>query len=219
MMFDSAIATASPLPSVDENSVLVPSTTDGLSHVAPQTVQLYCEVSGGSLGRKVSIPRQGDWGKVVAALHYLPGTQWGVPVWCIRLSWPSNPWEPSQLPLDLEIACTVCISDVDVWKYMENEEACVLCLEECEDADRPLAGRPRDDKCVVCAPWILCDRCRITLPGGVSYCLACFTGTTSDDEAYSERVHELLQTLTLAQQRRWHCVQAIRAILDTWGED
>ena len=72
MMFDSAIATASPLPSIDENSVLVPSTTDGLSHVGPQTVQLYCEVSGDSLGRKVPIPRQCDWGKVVAALHRRP---------------------------------------------------------------------------------------------------------------------------------------------------
>ena len=113
MMFDPAIATASPLPSIDENSVRVPSTTDGLSHFAPQTVQIYCEVSGNSLGRKVPIPRQCDWGKVVAALHYLPGTQWGVPVWCIRLSWPSNPWEPSQLPLDLKIACTACILDVD----------------------------------------------------------------------------------------------------------
>ena len=82
MMFDPAIATASPLPSIDENSVRVPSTTDGLSHFAPQTVQIYCEVSGNSLGRKVPIPRQCDWGKVVAALHYRPGRLWGVPVLC-----------------------------------------------------------------------------------------------------------------------------------------
>ena len=219
MMFDSAIATASPLPSIDENSVLVPSTTDGLSHVAPQTVQLYWEVSGGSLGRKVPIPRQCDWGKVVAALHYRAGRRWGVPIWCIRLRWPSNPWEPSQLPLDLKIACTVCISDVDVWKNderMENEVACMLCFEDCEDADSSLASRSRYDNCVVCHPCFLCDRCRVTMPGGVSYCLDCFTG---DDDAYSERVHELLQTLTPAQQRRWHCVRAIRAILDTWGDD
>ena len=222
MMFDSAIATASPLPSIDENSVLVPSTTDGLSHVAPQTVQLYCEVSGDSLGRKVPIPRQCDWGKVVAALHCRPGRLLGIPVWCIRMRWPSNPWEPSQLPLDLKIACTRCIVDVDVWKNekrSEIEEACGLCFEDCENSDRPLKGRSRYDNCVVCGPCLLCDRCRVTRPGGKSYCLACFTGTTSDDDAYSERVHELLQTLTPAQQRRWHCVQTITAILDTWGED
>ena len=110
--------------------VVVPSTMAGLLHDAAQqyhqtedfstvlsikTVQLYYETSSNRLGCRVRIRRQWAWGNVVAGLHYYASRLCGVPVWCIRLRWPSNPWELTQLSPNLCLACTVCndFSEVD----------------------------------------------------------------------------------------------------------
>ena len=181
-------------------------------YLSVRTVQLYYETSGDCLGVRFRIPRQWAWGNVVGALHYYAGRLCGVPIWCIRLRWPSNPWELSELSPNLRIACTVSndFSHVDcssLFYGSDDVSRCSCCWEDCVDA--PHLGI---ENCVECHTSLLCDRCRIQMPDGLSYCMLCVVAErdfVEDDGAYGERVDAVLSFLEPLQRRRWVSVQAI----------
>ena len=180
-----------------------------------RTVQLYYEISGECLGVRFRIPRQWAWGHVVGALHYYAARQCGVPVWCIRLKWPSNPWDLTQLSLNLRITCTVSndFSHVDCFSVVYDRDdviRCECCWEDCEDAEE--IRMSRENICASCLPSFLCDRCRIQMPDGLPYCMWCVVAerdSGEDDGTYDERVDAVLRLLVPLQRMRWVSVQAI----------
>jgi len=188
-------------------------------YLSVRTVQLYYETSGDCLGVRFRIPRQWAWGNVVGALHYYAGRLCGVPIWCIRLRWPSNPWELSELSPNLRIACTVSndFSHID-WDLLFYDHVqgdfcrCSCCWEDCVDA-----GIHGENNCAECKTSLLCDRCRVHTPDGVRYCLVCVVAgqdSGEDDRTYGERVDAVLSSLEPLQRRRWVSVQAIADAMD-----
>ena len=184
-----------------------------------RTAQLYYEISGDCLGVRFRIPRQWAWGNVVGAFHYYAGRLCGVPIWCIRLRWPSNPWELSELSPNLRIACTVSndFSQID-WDSMFYDKddfwRCSCCWEDCVDTG--VIGN-----CVECNTSLLCDRCRVQMPDGVEYCLICVVAeqdSGEDDRTYGERVDAVLSFLEPLQRNRWVSVQAICDAIDNQNE-
>ena len=191
-------------------------TGDLFTVLSVRTAQLYYEISGDCLGVRFRIPRQWAWGNVVGAFHYYAGRLCGVPIWCIRLMWPSNPWELSELSPNLRIACTVSndFSQID-WDSMFYDRddfcRCSCCWEDCVDTG--VIGN-----CVECNTTLLCDRCRVQMPDGVEYCLICVVAeqdSGEDDRTYGERVDAVLSFLEPLQRRRWVSVQAICDAMDS----
>ena len=71
---------------------------------------------------------------------------------------------------------------------------------------------PRESNCVLCLPMLLCDRCRVQMPDGLSYCMSCLMAgrdSREDDGTYCERADAVLRLLEPLQRRRWVSVQAI----------
>ena len=185
-------------------------------------VHISYKASGRTLGIVWKSPED-EWGTVVAALHYYAARVCGVPVWCVELLWPYDPWNEAQLPTNVSIQCVVR-PEFEIAMSTDAFNRCCNCWEDCEDIEELFAHvlvqywRERDRRhpreflhCDSCTPQQLCDLCHVHLPGGGSSCLHCFAPLPEipeTDRDYLARVVSLARRgLTDSQMNRWQCVR------------
>ena len=183
-------------------------------------VHISYTVSGETLGIVWKRPEH-EWRTFVNALHYFAARRCGVPVWCLELLWEYDPWDESQLPMNVYIQFLIS-SVFEITKNTDETKRCCNCWEDCEDTEELFAhvlieywrGRrdPREFlNCDTCGPQYLCDLCHVDLPGGGSSCLNCFAPPPErpeTDEDYLARVASIVWCgLTDSQMKRLQCVR------------
>ena len=180
--------------------------------------------SGKTLGIVWKKPEH-EWTTFVSALHYYAARKINVPIWCVDLLWECDPWDEAQLPMNVHVKCNISSVFPEIAESIASYGRCSNCWEDCEDLDEEYELDENNEStaidwgylrnCHKCGTWVLCDLCKVILPGGSPRCLHCLVPLRSHigllrggliretDARFQARVAAALAGLTEAQRKRW----------------